>query len=104
GDLDVVHVGGASLDEPRVLAALHALAHELRQDRSGGHGLSFARSVLYGVDDVLVAGAPAEVTGDAFADLLLRRLRRVVQEVDRRHDHPWRAVAALEAVLRPEAF
>ena len=34
-----------------------------------------SRGVLDGVDDVLVAGAAAEVTGDAFADLLLGRLR-----------------------------
>ena len=35
--------------------------------------------VLNGVDDVLVAGAAAEVAGDAFADLALGR-RRVVLE------------------------
>ncbi len=39
GDLDVVHVGGAPLNQARVLATLHALANELRQDRSDGHGL-----------------------------------------------------------------
>ena len=40
GDLDVVDVGGAALDQPRILAALDALADELGQDRViGGHGL-----------------------------------------------------------------
>ena len=66
--------------------------------------LPLVRRVLDGVDDVLVAGAAAEVAGDALPDLLLGRLRRVVQEVDRRHDHARGAEAALEAVLFPEAF
>ena len=34
---DVVDVGGAALDETRVLAPLDALAHELRQHGSDGH-------------------------------------------------------------------
>ena len=38
-DLHVVDVGAVSLDEPRVLAPLDALAHELRQYRSGHHAL-----------------------------------------------------------------
>ena len=53
---------------------------------------------------MLVAGAAAEVAGDAFADLGLRRLRVVVQEVDGGHDHAGRAVAALQAVFFPEPF
>ena len=59
--------------------------------------------VLNGVDDVLVAGAAAEIAGDALAYLALRRRRVVLQQRHRRHDHPRRAVAALEAVLFPEA-
>ena len=43
GDLDVVDVGAAALDEARILAALDALADELRQDGCGGHGLPPAR-------------------------------------------------------------
>src|SRR5207244_3642103 len=57
-----------------------------------------------GIDDVLIAGAPAEISGDALADLALRRLRVIGQQVDGRHDHPGRAVAALETVLFPEAL
>ena len=45
-----------------------------------------------------------KLPADAFADLLLGRLRRVVQEVDRRHDHAGSAEAALQAVLLPEAL
>ena len=74
---DVVDIGAAALNETRILAALDALAHELRQDGSRGHRLTSCRGVLNGVDDVLVAGAAAEVAGDALADLPLRR-RRVV--------------------------
>ena len=77
-ELDVVDVGAAALDEARVLAALDALADELRQNGRCGHGLPLARGVLNGVDDVLVAGAAAEVAGDALADLALGRLRVVV--------------------------
>ena len=101
---DVVDVGAAALDQARVLAPLDALADELRQDGSGGHGLPLVRSVLNGVDDVLVAGAAAEIAGDAFADLALGRRRVVVQQVDGRHDHAGRAEAALQAVLLPEAL
>ena len=75
---DVVDVGAAALNEARILAPLDALADELRQDgRSSAMAYLLARGVLNGVDDVLVAGAAAEVAGDAFADLALGR-RRVV--------------------------
>src|SRR5687768_17588454 len=68
-------------------------------------GLSdLVRRVLDGIDDVLVARAAAEVAGDRLADFSLGWLRVVVEEVDRRHDHARRAVAALEAVLFPEPF
>ena len=77
GDLDVVDVGAAALNEARILAALDALADELRQHGRRGHGLPLVRGVLDGVDDVLVAGAAAEVAGDALADLSLGRLRVV---------------------------
>ena len=35
---------------------------------------------LDGVDDVLVAGAAAEIAGDALADLALGRLRVVLEQ------------------------
>ena len=38
GDLDVVDVGAAALDQARVFAALDALADELRQNGRRGHG------------------------------------------------------------------
>src|SRR6478752_7457850 len=52
--------------------------------------------------DVLVAGAAAEVALDGVPDLVVRRIRVVLEEVDRGHDHPGGAEPALEAVLLPE--
>src|SRR5688572_16081621 len=62
------------------------------------------RGVLDRVDDVLVAGATAEVAGDAVADLLFTRRRIVLKQVDRRDDHARRAVAALQAMFFPESL
>src|SRR5262245_26057634 len=53
-------------------------------------------------DDVLVAGAAAEVALDSVADLRLRGLRVALQQVHRVHEHAGRAEAALQAVLLPE--
>src|SRR5262245_64086596 len=52
-----------------------------------------------GLHDVVVTGAAAEVALEAVADVLLGRPRVLVQEADRRHDHPGRAEAALEPVI-----
>src|SRR5262245_53152578 len=59
---DVVNIGSAPLNESRIFAALDTLAYELRQYGSGRHGLPrLARRALNRVDDVLVAGAAAEI-------------------------------------------
>src|SRR6185436_1660042 len=100
----VVDVGALALDEARVFAALDARAYQLRQNRRCRHGLPLPRGRLNRVDDVLVAGAAAEVAGDALADLGFGRLRIVVEQVGGRHDHAGRAIAALQTVLFPEAF
>ena len=52
-----------------------------------------------GHDDVVVAGAAAEVPFEPFADRLLARRVAVLDQRDRRHHHPRRAVAALERVV-----
>ena len=56
----------------------------------------------HGPDDVLVSGAPAQVALEPFPDLLVVRMRVGAQQVGRGHDHPRRAVAALERVLGVE--
>src|SRR5260370_37760207 len=67
--------------------------------RRGAHRLGRA---LHGLDDVHVARTPAEVAFEALPDLVLGRVRVLVQEVGGRHDETRRAVAALQAVLVPE--
>ena len=65
-------------------------------------GGELLRRRLHGLDDVLVAGAAAQVAGDAVADLLLARVRVLLEQpVGARH-HAGRAVAALQAVLLVE--
>src|SRR4051812_23169531 len=58
-----------------------------------------ARHGLHGLDDVVVAGAAAEIALETMADLIVRRARMLLQEARRRHDHPRRAVAALQRVV-----
>src|SRR5439155_24380723 len=59
---------------------------------------------LDGVDDALVARAPAEHRGDTLADLGLRRLGLHAQEIERGHQHARRAEAALEPVVLVEGL
>jgi hypothetical protein len=66
--------------------------------------IPFSSGVLNRVDDVLIAGATAEIAGNPLADLALGRLRVVLQQPDRRHDHPGRAETALQPMFFPEAF
>src|SRR5712692_1348786 len=53
-------------------------------------------------DDVHVARAATEVALEAPPDLVIGRTRVLRQQISGGHDHPWRAEAALEAVLVPE--
>src|SRR5918992_4228538 len=59
---------------------------------------------LYGLHDVLVARAAAQVPFQAFPYLLLRRVGILLQEADGGHDHAGRAVAALETVRLVESL
>jgi hypothetical protein len=54
--------------------------------------------------DVLVAGAAAEVALQREPDVCVRRARMLVEVALRRHDHPRRAVAALQTVVAAERF
>src|SRR3712207_8179154 len=47
------------------------------------------------LDDVLVAGAAAQVAFEALPDLLLARVRLLFEEAYGGHDHPRRAVPTL---------
>src|SRR6266545_1026057 len=57
---------------------------------------------LDGLDDVHVARAAADVPLDGLADLRLARARIGVQQVLGHHQHPRRAVAALEGMIVAE--
>src|SRR5690349_18142568 len=75
------------------------LLHELR----GGCLLAHdGRGDADGVDDVLVAGAPAEIPLHHVAHLLLGRIRVLREQIERGEDHPRRAESALQPVLVPE--
>src|SRR5512144_1676335 len=60
--------------------------------------------VLNGLDDVLVARAAAEVTGNAEADLLFAGTGVLLQQPVGAHDHTGCTEAALQAVHLAEAF
>src|SRR5438067_837479 len=57
---------------------------------------------LDGLDNVLIAGAAAEVALEPLADLRLGRRGVLVEQADDRHDHPGGAEAALQRVLLVE--
>src|ERR671920_494434 len=54
------------------------------------------------LDDVVVAGAAAEIALEPLADFLFRGIRIALHEIDRAHDHAGRAKAALQAVVLAE--
>src|SRR5581483_10653018 len=60
------------------------------------------RRLAHGADDVLVAGAPAEVALERVANLVVARVGVPREQVGRGDDHPRRAEPALQAVLVPE--
>ena len=103
--LDVVDEDALALQEPLVLLARDALAapallHLDRRRRDGRRASSrhFADR-LHGLDDVPVAGAAADVALQRLLDLVLGRARVRAQQRRRAHQHPRRAVAALERVV-----
>src|SRR5439155_3527778 len=53
-------------------------------------------------DDVRIRTATTEVAAHELADLLIRTRSSLLQQRDRRHDLPGRAVAALKAVMADE--
>src|ERR687883_124958 len=70
----------------------------------GGLAAQLRGPVLDSFDDVHVARTPAQIAGDAAAYLLLRRTRIGRQQRLGGHQHAWRAEAALQTMLLPEAL
>jgi hypothetical protein len=52
----------------------------------------------------VVSGAPAEIAFQAFPDLLVARVGIAAQQIDRRENHSWRAVATLQGVAFMEGL
>src|SRR5262249_60507350 len=108
---DVIYIHSSPGNQPRILAALDPFANKLgnhghrSRPRSGGLlGTQLGGGVLNCIDDVLIAGAAAEIAFECFTDLGVRRVLRALEQFGRGHDHARRAVAALEAMLFPETF
>ena len=113
GQRDVGGVAAAAGDEARMLlgAALGADVAEAvagwpaaRSSRCSAvrscHALGGQRDR---VDDLLIAGAAAEVAADRVADLVLGRPRVGVEQRLRRDQHSGRAIAALQSMRLAEA-
>src|SRR3546814_20335133 len=58
----------------------------------------------HGLDDVVVAGAAADVAFQLVANGILVRVRMALHEVDGTHDHARRAEAALQGMMLAEGF
>src|SRR6185369_16084150 len=52
-------------------------------------------SLLDGIDDLHVAGAPAQISCDRLFDFVARRMRIYIEQRSRSDQHAWRADAAL---------
>src|SRR6266550_6716286 len=78
------------------IVGLQALFRGLRNLHAGGR-------IEHRFDDVVVAGAAADVAFQLVADGGLVELAAVpVDDIDRRHDHARRAIAALQTVIVAE--
>src|SRR3989440_2617338 len=72
--------------------------------RLPGLSAELGRRPQHGFDDVLVAGAAAQVAGQRPADVLLGGVGVLLEQRLGRHHHARRAEPALQPVLLPEAF
>src|SRR5580704_15700343 len=69
----------------------------------GLRDLHAAGRIEHGLDDIVIAGAAADIAFELLADGGLVELAAMtLHDVDRRHDHARRAIAALQAVIVAE--
>src|SRR4051794_25513854 len=79
------------------------LSETIRGLFGGLRDLHAAGRIEHGLDDVVIAGAAADIAFELLAQRGLVELAAVaVHDVDRGHDHARRAVAALQAVIVAE--
>jgi hypothetical protein len=57
---------------------------------------------LHRLDDVVIPGAPTEITFESGTYLVDRGIGIAVEQANRGHDHTWSAVSTLETVFLPE--
>src|SRR5712691_941357 len=72
--------------------------------RLGNTGTHVLGCILDSLDNVLVAGAAADIAFETCTNLFFSRVGIVFEQVIRGHNHARRAEAALQPVLLPEAF
>ena len=60
--------------------------------------------VLDGLNDLGVSGATAKVAGESETNVFFGRVRILVEQRFRHHQHSWRAIAALRAAIFNERF
>src|ERR1041384_82586 len=77
-----------------------------RQTLITGCGLisHLSGGVLNGFDDVLIAGAAAQIPFKSMTNIVNARIGIAIEQLSRSHDHSRRTIAALQAVLLPETF
>src|ERR1700687_3218646 len=87
----------------RSLAVLNVAIGNPRTLFGGLRDLHAAGGVEHRFDDVVVAGAAADIAFQLVADGVLVELAAIaVDDIDRRHDHARRAIAALQPVIVAE--
>src|SRR5438477_2428645 len=64
----------------------------------------FLRRILDRLDDVLIAGAAAQISFEPVTNFIARRIGIAINDLTRRDDHSRRAKTTLQAVLLPKAF
>src|SRR5262249_21042642 len=86
----------------RVRFGVLLLGRLLRRRRAASHGAGAGRDRL---DDVVIAGAAAQIAVELVADgLLVELVALAAHDVERRHDHAGGAEAALQPVILAEGF
>src|SRR5262252_3188017 len=97
---EIVHILPATANEPQILPPFDRAA-----DEGVPHGALWlsvgAARVEHRFDDRDVAGAPADVAGQHFADTIGVAVRLLAQERMRGRDHAGGAEAALHRVVPP---
>ena len=88
--LDVIDVRGGARDQPGIFVPLDSLANKLGNnwhrgflcDGSGGfRGTHLGCRVLHSLDDVLIAGASAQIALERGANFVVRGTRIALQQI-----------------------